>query len=213
MTIDDLLSSPHYIIVYVPQDLFKLSNMFPDPTILDQLLISTIGQEQDEVRIYHISPDDLAIPSHTTKVQDEEAIYLESITPASYKQDYGSFRFGTGTGENPITIAGTSYDHGLTTHANGTYLYHLQGKHSSFYSVIGVDSANGCDQSSVIFEVLVDQIQVYKSPVLTVSSLPLEITIDVTGKNFLQLVVNDAGDGITCDHASWGNAILYTSKT
>ncbi len=62
--------------------------------------------------------------------------------------------------------------------------------------------------SSLGFEVYLDGEKVFESPVMDVNSPKQYISIDVTGKKELKLIVNDGGNGNGSDHADWADAKL-----
>ncbi|MEL6254133.1 MAG: NPCBM/NEW2 domain-containing protein [Bacteroidota bacterium] len=117
---------------------------------------------------------------------------------------------GTGSGDGgPLTINGKTYQKGLGTHANAEVIYNLGGAYNTLLSDIGVDDGT-CNAGSVGFEVYTDGTLAYSSPTMTQADDAISISIDVTGVNQLRLVVSDGGNGITCDHADWGNIRLET---
>jgi hypothetical protein len=74
-------------------------------------------------------------------------------------------------------------------------------------SDIGVDDEEG-GAGSVRFQVYLDGVLAYDSGTMRGGQAAKQIDIDVRGKNQLRLVVTDAGDGNTSDHADWANARL-----
>src|SRR5581483_11335642 len=62
-----------------------------------------------------------------------------------------------------------------------------------------------------VFQVKVDGVQIFDSGTKTGTSAPQNISLDVTGKNTLTLIVTDGGDGSTGDSADWANARLTCS--
>lgn len=64
-----------------------------------------------------------------------------------------------------------------------------------------------------MFEVKLDGVTVYQSDIMRGNQAPEMIAIDVTGKNSIDLIVTDAGDGKNYDHADWGNASLFGTGT
>ena len=62
--------------------------------------------------------------------------------------------------------------------------------------------------SSLGFEVYLDGEKVFESPVMNVNSPNQHISIDITGKKELKIVVNDGGNGNGSDHADWADAKL-----
>ncbi len=117
-------------------------------------------------------------------------------------------RFG-----KPLNLAGTHYTRGLFCHASSKITVRLPAPGKSFQAMLGVDSneqtAGG--QGSVVFAILVDGKEVFRSAILKEGMLPVPVKIDLDSikeggvKEFV-LEVRDAGDGISCDQADWADA-------
>jgi alpha-galactosidase len=129
---------------------------------------------------------------------------------------YGPVEIDTSNGEsdagdgNPITIAGRTYERGLGAHSPGAITYYLGRECSSFTTDVGLDDEEG-DAGTVTFEVWVDGEKVADSGVMTQSSPAQTLAADVTGARLLRLVVTDAGDGNSNDHADWAAPQLTCS--
>jgi hypothetical protein len=65
----------------------------------------------------------------------------------------------------------------------------------------------------VIFQVYGDGNLLFASSVMRTTTPTQTIDIDVTGVQELRLVVTDAGDGKTADHADWANARLLSQQS
>lgn len=111
------------------------------------------------------------------------------------------------TDGNTITINGRTYTKGLGVHANSEIIYNLAGNYQRFFADIGVDDET-CSAGSVQFEVYHDGMLSYQSPVLNHGDDAISIEINTFGVNELKLVVNDGGNGISCDHGDWADARL-----
>lgn len=70
---------------------------------------------------------------------------------------------------------------------------------------MGIDEEVG-DRGSVTFEVYVDGAKAYDSGVVTGADAARPVSVDVTGKQELRLVVTNGGDNIDYDHADWADA-------
>jgi len=107
-----------------------------------------------------------------------------------------------------ITIGGTTYAKGLGAHADSTVAVYLGGRCSSFTAVAGVDDEVG-NGGTVRFHVLADGVERYASPVQTgAAATGTAVTVNTTGAQQLDLVVDDGGDGNGQDHADWAAAKL-----
>jgi len=72
----------------------------------------------------------------------------------------------------------------------------------------GVDAACHTSEASVIFKVFVDRREYSTSGVMRANTPAQQVSVSVTGASELRLVVTDAGDGISADHADWAEAVL-----
>ncbi|GAA2880211.1 hypothetical protein GCM10020220_082710 [Nonomuraea rubra] len=61
-------------------------------------------------------------------------------------------------------------------------------------------------RGSVEFGVVADGVERARSPVLRAADAAYELSADVTGARYVDLVAGDAGDGVGNDHADWGEA-------
>jgi hypothetical protein len=105
-----------------------------------------------------------------------------------------------------ITLGGIPYPRGLGVHAPSEVVYNLAGACSgSFISDIGVDDEVG-SQGTVIFQVFLDGVKAYDSGIVRGADLRRNVNVSVAGKQQMRLVVTDAGDGKSFDHADWAGA-------
>ncbi|MDQ2848831.1 MAG: NPCBM/NEW2 domain-containing protein, partial [Actinomycetota bacterium] len=107
----------------------------------------------------------------------------------------------------PLTIRGTVYPKGVWTNAAADLTYYVGGHCSLFTSDVGIDDITA-GKGSVDYQLIADGTKVYDSGTVTGSSPTATATADLTGVKVLQLVVTDAGDGVSYDNADWGGAQL-----
>jgi hypothetical protein len=108
---------------------------------------------------------------------------------------------------NPLTLNGVVYAKGLGVHASSEVNVSLAGQYKTFLADLGLDDEVG-ETGSVVFKVIVDGVEVFDSGVLTGASATKSVSVDVTGKLQLKLVVTDGGDTVDFDHADWAGARL-----
>jgi beta-galactosidase GanA len=120
------------------------------------------------------------------------------------ERDLSNGENGAGDG-HPITINGTGYAKGLGVHPNGDVAVYLAGRCTLFTAVVGVDDEVG-DSGSVRFRVLVDGTEAWSSGVLTGPDTGEPVSVDISGAQQVDLVVDDGGDGNGLDHADWARA-------
>ncbi|MEE1814347.1 endo-alpha-N-acetylgalactosaminidase family protein [Streptomyces sp. SP18ES09] len=123
------------------------------------------------------------------------------------ERDLSNGETGTGDG-SPLRIGGVTHAKGLGTHAPAAVRYHLGGRCASLTAEVGVDDVQ-TSRGSVRFTVLADGAEKVKSPVLKATDPAWSLTADVTGADYVDLVVDDGGDGNGNDHADWGSARLH----
>lgn len=99
------------------------------------------------------------------------------------------------------------HEKGLGAHAKSTVSYYTGGGCPAFTATVGVDDEIA-DYGSVVFVVLADGKELYRSPVQTGTSSPVEASAALGGAQYVDLVVEDAGNGNAGDHADWGSAKL-----
>jgi len=123
--------------------------------------------------------------------------------PVERDMSVGGAEAGDG---RPIILDDVTYAQGLGVHAHSEITYNLGKKYSRFVSDIGVDDEVG--SGSVVFQIWVDGVKIYDSGVVTRTSGIKTVNVSVKRKNELKLVVTDAGDGVSGDHADWAGARL-----
>lgn len=137
--------------------------------------------------------------------------YLSSLTPTSATNGYGPYEKDRSNGElgstdgHTLTLNGVTYAKGLGVHALSDITFNLNQQYRNFFSEVGIDDEVG-SAGSVIFQVFVDSAKVFDSGLMSGSSATKSISLDLTGKSTLRLVVTDGGNGKDSDHADWADA-------
>jgi hypothetical protein len=120
------------------------------------------------------------------------------------ERDKSNGEAGAGDGL-PLTLNGVVYAKGLGVNAPSEIRFALGGVCTQVTAVVGVDdeiTANG----SIVFQVWADGAQLYDSGVMTPTTASKSVSVGVTGRTELRLVVTDGGDGPGWDHGDWANA-------
>jgi hypothetical protein len=134
-------------------------------------------------------------------------------TPTQATNGWGPFEVDRSNGEQAagdgrvITIGGIKYAHGFGVHAGSSLTFKLRGACTSFTADFGVDDEVG-NKGSVVFQVFVDGNKLFDSGVVKSGRGAGNVTVPITNKNELRLVVNDAADGNSFDHADWAAPML-----
>lgn len=138
--------------------------------------------------------------------------YLSATT--GYSGDPASVNKNTRGGV--IGISGVKYDNGISTNANGYFEYSVPKNAKYFMGIAGIDDSVVSDanygKASVKCEVSFDGSTAITTGVLTYGKSQY-IKVEVPqGATKVTIKFNDAGDGITCDRASMGNAGWLVDK-
>ncbi|MEQ8222210.1 MAG: NPCBM/NEW2 domain-containing protein [Candidatus Eremiobacterota bacterium] len=138
----------------------------------------------------------------------KKEIHISRLQELKASQDWGTLYKDTNLDGERIFIKFYPCDYGLSTHSNSNVTYKLNKNYSYFKFDAGIGQESG-NKGTVTFKVILDGKEVYRSPLIHGWEEPLHVEIPVSGKDIMDLVVTDGGDGINNDHAVWGNAKLY----
>jgi glucose/arabinose dehydrogenase/PKD repeat protein len=106
-----------------------------------------------------------------------------------------------------LTLNGDTYAKGLGTHAASDVRVAIPSGCTTFTAVIGLDDEVGAN-GSVTFQVVGDAASLFTSAIKRGSDAGQAISVNVSGRSQLRLVVGDGGDGTDSDHADWADAKL-----
>lgn len=134
-----------------------------------------------------------------------DSVWLETLDLSRMTAGWGAPRAARSITDAPITLRGTVYAHGVGTHAPSEMLIDLKRSALRFQAVVGLDDAR-IGKGSIRFHVLVDNVERATTPVMHGGDEPRRIDVNLKGARYLQLVVDDADDGIENDHADWADA-------
>jgi hypothetical protein len=102
-------------------------------------------------------------------------------------------------------LAGQTYDRGLGMQSTTLVAYRLQPGDRKFQAIVGVDERAG-PLGSVVFRVLVDGNERFRTPPLTDHDSPKSIDVDVAGGKFVILATEFGDRGDVRDLADWVEA-------
>jgi alpha-galactosidase len=126
--------------------------------------------------------------------------YLSDLSWLSATNGYGPVLVDKSYFGGPLTIHGTTYQHGLWTNAVASINYYLGGRCSRLTADLGLDdSVKG--QGSVTYRISADGQSIYDSGVVTNSTPTAHVDVPLTGAQVLRIDVGDAGNGVTYDNA------------
>ncbi|MFM1942319.1 MAG: hypothetical protein RI897_1301 [Verrucomicrobiota bacterium] len=135
-------------------------------------------------------------------------VFLGDLDLGEVRQGWGKPQGDRSVTEKVLSIGGVQYGRGLGTHAASVVWVELDGRVVRFRAKVGVDDATTSDASSIEFQVGVDGRRVWRSGVMRRGDEAKEVDVDLSGARQLLLLVTDAGDGVSFDHADWAEAAL-----
>ncbi len=161
------------------------------------------------------------VATETCPVPTTEDVYVSDI-PWSYmvngwgpaERNMSNYDLAAGDG-SVIKLNGVQYPKGIGCHAFSEIRVDMGGNYKQFTSKVGLEDtseavagANG----DVQFEVWVDGVRKYLSPVMYAATTTQNVVVDVTGGQELRLIVNTVDGNNTGDHAAWADAKLLISS-
>jgi len=101
---------------------------------------------------------------------------------------------------------GQLYKKSLWAHAETTIKYQIPAGVTTFAAAAGF--GNKAEKSSAIFRILVDGKEEYNSGVMKLGTPVKPVVVDIAGGKLLELITEEAGDGLYGDYTFWGEARL-----
>lgn len=144
----------------------------------------------------------------TRKDNPPNSLWLESLDLSKVRQSWGDARAGKTCIDNPLTLKGVVYPHGIGSHARSSMLIDLKGSAFKFETMVGIDD-EAPRTVPVMFEIWVDGIKKAESGKIWRGDDPKYLSVDLTGAKKLFLRINDGGEWITMAHAEWAGALLH----
>jgi alpha-galactosidase len=143
----------------------------------------------------------------TASHQQLRTVLLQDLGLKTMVQDWGPPTAGKSTDGHPLKIGGKTFATGVGTHAHSEYTVNLFGAAKKFTAEVGVDDETD-GKGTVRFMIYLDNALVSDTGVMKGGDPAKPVSVDLTGKKTLRLVVDDAGDGIDYDHADWAEAAI-----
>lgn len=173
----------------------------------DKEVVSVVLPNRPEITLFAAAFTERELPDPPVG-----EVWASDLDWLSATNGWGPVERDTSNGEsaagdgNTMSVDGVTYEKGLGVHAESTVSYYVGGACSSLTATIGVDDE--VPNGSVRFSVIGDGDVLYQSGVLRGDSAAVDIDVDLDGVNYLDLVVDGAGDGVSADHADWAAARL-----
>lgn len=134
------------------------------------------------------------------------SVFVSDLDLSHIRQGWGSPMRNRSVTDQPMSIAGRTFERGLGTHAISTFKIRLDGRADRFRAFCGVDDDAASPNASIVFRVVGDGRDLWKSPRLSWKQPAVEANVPLAGVRLLSLIVDDAGDGIDFDHGDWAEA-------
>ncbi len=142
----------------------------------------------------------------------EGAIWVDSLkVKQCTEQDFGIAQAGKTVDDNPISLNGVVFQHGIGTHATSEMKIRLNGAATRFMAFVGLDDEVK-DKGSVVFEVWVDGTKVADSGTMLPGQQSMLLTAGLIGAKEMVLRVGNADGSIENDHADWAGAVIFLAK-
>jgi hypothetical protein len=136
---------------------------------------------------------------YLTERQPIRAKYIPYVGPTREFRSDRSVRGGT------FRLAGQSFDRGIGTQSRTILAYEIKPGDRRFQALVGVDDRAG-PLGSVVFRVLTDSAERFKSPPLTENDAPRAVDVDLKGAKHLILITEYGDRGDVRDLADWVEA-------
>jgi hypothetical protein len=135
---------------------------------------------------------------------------LTDYAPLGQTFSYAAARLNRTWDDNPISFGHRLFARGIGMHANSRISYRVPDGAVALCAVVGVpDSSSSCRSGSVVFEVRDEADRLLASTAVVRSNDPaVPLRADLRGAKEVSLVVLDGGDGIDCDHGTWGDPVF-----
>jgi len=124
----------------------------------------------------------------------------------AFTQQYGTLHVNQSVDENPLRIGKEQFTNGLGTYSTSKIRLELGGKYKALSGLVGADAET---IGTIVFKIAND-----KGAVLFTSSLmqrdmsAAKFEVALAGSQYVDLIVEDGGNGIDYDHADWVNLQL-----
>lgn len=140
--------------------------------------------------------------------QSLDTLWFHKIDMTRFTQDWTLVpKAYLNLNSNPIVMDGRKFKNGLASRTEGLLRIELDGSAQKFYALVGVsDSSN--KNCRVVFKVLADDKEVFRSPVMKPGNKPVPVAIDLNGVKRFSLAIDDSGTGLYSDRTNYANAFI-----
>jgi hypothetical protein len=124
----------------------------------------------------------------------------------AFTQQYGTLHVNQSVDENPLRIGKEQFTNGLGTHSTSKIRLELGGKYKALSGLVGADAET---IGTIVFKIANDKGAVLFTSLLMQRDMSAaKFEVAVAGSQYVDLIVEDGGNGIDYDHADWVNLKL-----
>ena len=128
------------------------------------------------------------------RAQKADTLWLQKIDLNKVSQGWSTAQPNRSVEGNPLTIAGQIFKNGLGSHSEGLITLDLNGGAQRFQALVGLDDEAVGHKGSVVFSVLADKKEVFRSPLMVVGTKAVKVDVSLKGVKKLSLIIEDGGD-------------------
>jgi len=141
-------------------------------------------------------------------------VFLSDLNYVRGIVGWGEIEIDTNAARRPLAMGGKNYRKGLGVHARSELVYDLKPEYRRFVAVVGLDDRKKDEaDSSIVAQVMVDDVLLYESPTVRGGDMPCGTDVGIPeGAKQIRLVITGADDGIRNDMADWANAGFVTAE-
>lgn len=135
---------------------------------------------------------------------------LLDLKPLQQSHSFAPAQFGATWDGLPIVLGNRFFVRGIGMHANSRISYGVPEGAVAFRAVVGLPGSwVSCRVGSVVFEARDETDRLLaRTGVIRAGDPPEKVDLVLHGAKVITLVVTDAGDGIDCDHGTWGDPVF-----
>lgn len=195
-----------------------------DGDITDRVVVNsgefTTSKTGEYTITYNVTDNDGNVVSAENKVVVySDTKFVSEVNWESARTDYGEVRKDLASSGAKIKLGLDGgekiFDKGIGTHANAEIVYNLEGtEYEYFESYVGVDrNIARQNKSSIIFQVLADGKKIYDSGLMKWDDEAKLVRVSLKDVSELKLIIDNAGNGNSSDHGSFGDAKFLTTNS
>lgn len=150
------------------------------------------------------SENPLARPIGDPKTSVNSNISISGLRAIETYQGWGEPKMDRSVTDDVLAVAGTTYKSGIGVHAESRVVFATNKGFKRFSAKAALpDYLISRSQGSVVFKVIGDGRELWRSSRITAGIPPESVNLDISRFDRITLEADDAGDGITSDHALW----------